>query len=383
MDKKYIHAKVREKSKYIQLNACQNNINYRFSTKLPINKENLDYVETHYEEIIELYKKHGKVDETIIKEARLQKRENNMFSIENYGWQVLKLESNILKENTYLRYEHVFRKHIISNIGDMSLSDFSPKIMKEIFANKLSYLSFSNKCIAVTILRKIFNYAISDEIFIKSNPTTSLKIRKKEYLLVKRNNKALSLNETLNFIEVLQKQKDNYLKLYFHIALLTGMRVNEILALQFSDLDMKNNCIHVDKTLANGKISTPKTKTSVREIEIIPFLKEKLQVILKDMQYGQLGLEYIFINNKGNFMNARKFANAFKSLLNRLKIETRTLYSTRHTFASIMLAYGEDLAWTSKMLGHNDIATTANHYVKYIKSNKQRGLFLYDEKNAG
>ncbi len=60
----------------------------------------------------------------------------------------------------------------------------------------------------------------------------------------------------------------------------------------------------------------------------------------------------------------------------------RKLYQTRHTFASIMLQKGEDLAWVSKkMLGHSEIATTLKFYADYIpEKDMQHAIFLMDER---
>lgn len=395
---KYIHAKVRKHSQYIQLEACMNNIRYRFSTRLPVNERNLEYVETHYKEILQEYRESHESNNTHI----------NKDSVVNYGYKVLELESLHLKESTLRRYENVFKLYIAPHFSNIAIIDCSPKRIKEVFATKLSNISYRNKGIVISVLRKIFDCAISEEVYTKANPISCIKHRKNMYIDEERN-KALSLNETMDILRYLAKDtKDiggntidfkELLQLYLSIALLTGMRVNEILALKYEDIDLDKGVIKVYKTLSNNHtLTSTKTKNATREIEILDCLKEILETTLK--KHRKKGLQgFIFakrdslgnsihhkssntfydksnVNNKLRFINPQRIAKAFKNILQILHIADRTLYSTRHTFASLMLSFGEDLLWVSNMLGHKDVATTCKSYAKYIKTDKKRGIYL-------
>ena len=182
---KYTHAKIRKNSQYIQLEACIKNIRYRFSTKLPVNEKNLEYVETHYKEILQKYRESH--------ESSNADANTNENSIVNYGYKVLELESLNLKESTLRRYENVFKLYITPYFNSIGISDCSPKRIKEIFATKLSNISYRNKGIVISVLRKIFDCAISEEFYTKANPATCIKQRKNMYIDEERN-KALSLN---------------------------------------------------------------------------------------------------------------------------------------------------------------------------------------------
>ena len=197
-----------------------------------------------------------------------------------------------------------------------------------------------------------------------------------------------------NAINIQQVNFKDLLRLYIQIALLTGMRVNEILALKYEDIDLDKGIIKVYKTLSNNHtLTSTKTHNGNREIEILDCLKEMLETTLK--KHRKKGLQgFIFAkrdsihynlatfsnksnrNNKLRFINPQKITKAFKNILQILHITDRTLYSTRHTFASLMLSFGEDLLWVSNMLGHKDVATTCKSYAKYIKTDKKRGIYL-------
>lgn len=359
--KKYKHAKIRNNSQFIQVEACINNVRYRFSTKLLATQENLDYVELNYKEIIEQYKN----------QKSIETNKDNPYLLANYGYQILELERTTCKESTYIRYHNVFKKHIVSTIGNMLINDFSPKVMKEVFATKLSHLSFANRNIAMSILKKIFNHAITDEVYIKANPMVCIKRGKNNQITHR--NKPFELHEVMQIIDYIDKDNliDNRIKLYLKIALFTGMRVNEILALKYEDIDLKRNIIHVCKTLSNGKITTTKTQSGTREVEIIEALQHTLQELKQENKIG-----YIFANHNNKFIAKQRIAKQFKEILTKLHIETRTLYSTRHTFASLSLSYGEDLLWIANMLGHKDVSTTCKSYAKYIKTDKKRATFF-------
>lgn len=365
----YKYAKIRKNSSYIQVQATLNGIRYRFSTKYIVNDKNLQYVEKNYKEIIMQYER----------DKGLQ-HQNNIDTIEEYGYRVLDLEQENCKKSTIERYRHVFKKHIVTNIGNMRLQEFSPKSMKIIFKEKFYNLSFKNKAIAICVLKKIFDYAICDEIFTKANPMQSIKNKQTAYIEPKRPNEPLKLKQVMIILRHLESRKmDNRLKMYFQIALLTGMRVNEILALKYSDINFENNTIKIYKSLSAKKISTTKTKNGTRNIKILPFLKTILQQTFNPNEIG-----FIFLNKKGNFISENTIRKHFAKILQELYIGKRTLYSTRHTFASIMIAYGEDIAWVSKMLGHKNISTTCNSYIEHIRDDKIRGMcFLeYYEKYA-
>lgn len=71
------------------------------------------------------------------------------------------------------------------------------------------------------------------------------------------------------------------------------------------------------------------------------------------------------------------FQRAFRVLLKALNLKDRKLYTTRHTFASLMLSQGEEAMWVSKTLGHKDLNTTYKTYSHYIlKQEKERAKFL-------
>ncbi|WP_154450482.1 site-specific integrase [Helicobacter pylori] len=162
------------------------------------------------------------------------------------------------------------------------------------------------------------------------------------------------------------------LKAFLAVAFFTGLRTGEQLALLWSDIDFKNKKINIDKSLnLSGVITSPKNKPSIREVDLL----EPVEKILKELKESEPA------NKKMIFLSIPKrtqeFQKAFKALLKALNLKERKLYTTRHTFASLMLSQGEEAMWVSKTLGHKDLNTTYKTYSHYIpKQEKERAKFI-------
>ncbi|MGL2673386.1 tyrosine-type recombinase/integrase [Helicobacter pylori] len=162
------------------------------------------------------------------------------------------------------------------------------------------------------------------------------------------------------------------LKAFLMVAFFTGMRTGEQLALLWEDIDFNEKKIVINKSLNElGQITTPKNKPSIREVDLL----EPVGKILKELQASEpANKKFVFISMS---KRSTMFQRAFRSLLRALNLKDRKLYTTRHTFASLMLSQGEEAMWVSKTLGHKDLNTTYKTYSHYIpKQEKERAKFL-------
>ncbi|GAA9391078.1 hypothetical protein BTM417_15270 [Helicobacter pylori] len=178
---------------------------------------------------------------------------------------------------------------------------------------------------------------------------------------------------TLNEIKtILHHAPSLRLKAFLTMAFFSGLRTGEQLALLWSDIDFTNKKININKSLnLSGAITSPKNKPSIREVDLL----EPVEKILKELKATEPA------NKKMIFLSIPKrtqeFQKAFKALLQAVNLKGRKLYTTRHTFASLMLSQGEEAMWVSKMLGHKDLNTTYSTYSHYIpKQDRERAKFL-------
>ncbi len=178
-----------------------------------------------------------------------------------------------------------------------------------------------------------------------------------------------SLEEVKSLIENAPSLR---LKAFLMVAFFTGLRTGEQLALLWEDINFNEKTITINKSLNElGQITTPKNKPSVREVDLL----EPVEKILKDLKASEPeNKKFVFISMP---KRSTMFQRAFRSLLRALNLKERKLYTTRHTFASLMLSQGEEAMWVSKTLGHKDLNTTYKTYSHYIpKQDKERAKFL-------
>jgi site-specific recombinase XerD len=165
------------------------------------------------------------------------------------------------------------------------------------------------------------------------------------------------------------------------ICLNTGMRIGEVCALTWGDVDIKQGVIHVNKTLeriyiidGDSKhteliISTPKTRNSNREI---PITKSLLKV-LKPLKAIVSDSFYVLTNDE-NPTEPRTYRNYYKQLLHRLDIPALKFHGLRHSFATRCIESQCDYKTVSVILGHANISTTLNLYVHPNLDQKKRCL---------
>ena len=182
-------------------------------------------------------------------------------------------------------------------------------------------------------------------------------------------------------IEVLsranQKRIMNYVQENFtlknlgvYICLSTGIRIGEICALTWNDIDTENGVIAVRKTIQrvyiieNGKrhtellFDTPKTKNSIRDI---PMTKDLLKMLkpLKKIMNGQ----FFILTNDAKPTEPRTYRNYYKKMMQNLNIPDLKFHGLRHSFATRCIESNCDYKTVSVILGHSNISTTLNLYV--------------------
>lgn len=209
---------------------------------------------------------------------------------------------------------------------------------------------------------------------------------------------ALTVDEEERFIKELDKGYDDY-TIVFYIAIYTGMRISEILALKREDIDFENKKIYVRKTLSHvekGRIlleNTTKTYAGMRDVPILDILYNKLIEYKIDKKRGFLFLK------KGNFIHATSFNARFQKICKNANIrvykkrakikggrKTKKIYvcnitkskvnthMLRHTFATRCIENGVNPVVLQRILGHKDIQVTLNTYTSVFNEFKENEI---------
>ena len=158
------------------------------------------------------------------------------------------------------------------------------------------------------------------------------------------------------------------------LCLYTGLRIGELLALTWEDVDMKSGLIAVNKAChdkieknATARIvELPKTPSSKR---IIPVPKQLLPVLRQLKKTGKC--ETVISSPEGKPIAIRSYQRSFSLFLKKLGIAHKGFHSLRHTFATRALECGMDVKTLSEILGHKNAAITLNRYVHSLTEHKR------------
>lgn len=175
----------------------------------------------------------------------------------------------------------------------------------------------------------------------------------------------------------------------FIFAFNTGMRLGEMLALTWNDVDLKNKTVNVNKSMsvvtdydedAEKKnkiiIDTTKTKSGSREI---PLNKAALKCVEIQQQNNKADSPFIFYSSAGTALMKRNIYRAFKNIMEKADIKTHlTIHSMRHSFATRLLEKGADIKTVSDLLGHKSIQITLDIYSHVSSNLKKNTISLLD-----
>lgn len=284
----------------------------------------------------------------------------------------------IVKNSTYMKYRNSINKHIIPNLGLFNIEDLDNDVIQKFINQKLSAEKYrlSPKSVRelVSIIKNTLTYA----------ENYGLQSKCKCELLIVRNNykpiRVLNKNEEKLLLNTLENNIDIF-KLGVLISLLTGVRIGELCALRWGDIDFKEGVMTINRTMqrvqVEGKsnkteiiITTPKTNASIRQIPIPKILIDYI-TDFKSSKY-----QYILTNNKGNFIEPRVMQYRFKKHIQTAGISDANFHALRHTYATRCIEAGVDVKVLSEILGHSSVNITLDRYVHnsidYKKDNIER-----------
>lgn len=273
-----------------------------------------------------------------------------------------------VKQRTFEHYEGIARKQLIPRLGGYELEALLPVVLQEFTAEQC-------KCYAVNTVSGIVSVLKSS---LKAAQRTGVVDR--EYTdgirLPKAREKEVSCFSAAEQkkIEkaVLMSGKDRLFGIV--LCLYTGLRIGELMALQWTDIDLQKCVLSVAKTCRdrwqNGQyirqLDTPKTASSKRKIPIPKQLISHLKAIQKRSR------SIFFISGKdGEDVSLRSYQKIFERLLHREEIQHKGFHAIRHTFATRALECGMDVKTLSEILGHQNAAITLNRYAHSLMEHKQ------------
>ena len=289
-------------------------------------------------------------------------------------WLGIWLENYIkpsVKVRTYERYALIINKHISTDIGKCEIAELSALVLQNFITKLLENgncktgngLSANSVNAVISVLQSSLQTA---HMIGVANEYTADKIKRPK--ISERPIECFSMKEQKQIEQaVLNGNKD---KLYgILLCLYSGLRIGELIALQWSDIDFVKGILTVSKSCHDGKdgliIDEPKTANSRR---LIPLPKQLLP-ILKGIK--KKSDSSFVVSSNGSFVSVRSYQRSFELLLKRLNIPHKGFHSLRHTFATRAIECGMDVKTLSEILGHKNPTVTLNRYTHSLMEHKQ------------
>ena len=309
-----------------------------------------------------------------------------------------------VESSTYLRNEQTINYHIKdSSLYNAQMVNVDFELCQSLI-NKLSE-KYSRSTISkvYVLLNMCFNYAFTKE-HISENPMMKVKMPKESSLVTKKKEaKWLSSSDVEKFVQEAERVNTREFRIkgkvgervygvnaYYAILIIyTGLRIGELMALTWEDIDFKNKTLNVNKSRAKGKIDgkttlyikDPKSESGTR---IIPLSDRAIYALQKIKEYST----ELKLNSDNNLIVANtssesNITRTVKSMLFRAGCETEKcgLHALRHTFGSLLLEKGVDLKTISYLLGHSDITVTANIYLHITREKAINSIEVLNKVN--
>ena len=222
----------------------------------------------------------------------------------------------------------------------------------------------------LTLLKSAYNYGI-DNNWLSNNPLRKVdKMPRSESKL-----QFLTESEIKDFVEII-KQFPIDKETALIVALYTGVRISELLALNWEDVDFKNKTLTINKQIYKRKLSTPKTQYSNRKIILHDIVINKLKEYKESLSviYPQ-----IFRGENGYWDRACFIENYFKKAVRLLDKPEYSFHCLRHTYASYLIANEIPIKFVQEQLGHSDVMTTMKIYGHIMPSVREKAMKIFDK----
>lgn len=282
-----------------------------------------------------------------------------------------------VKEKTWISYEGTVRLHIEPEIGGLKLAKLKPLHVQNLYAHKLSSgLSPTSVNNIHRVLRRALNCAVRWGMLTRSvcdlvdPPRPS-----------RREMRTLTTEEVRR---LLLATRGDRLEAFYVLAVCTGMRFGELLGLLWEDLDLERNALHLRRQLIRSKdegyylgdlkdsdarrIPLPEEAVNALEIHRKRQLEERMQ---RARQWKDNGL--VFCTQIGTPLDQRNlYRRHYKRLLKAAELPDIRFHDLRHTYATLMIADGNNVKTIQRILGHYTASYTLDRYSHVLKEHEDQ-----------
>lgn len=285
-------------------------------------------------------------------------------------WLSACVEQNV-KPTTYDKYKSVINVHILPYLGDYEINDLTVSVLQKFITDmsKICHQNTVNYIFAI-VKRSLKSAAASGLICSQSADFVVTPKRLKSTVT------GFTAEEQNKIERYILKERNP--KLYgILFCLYTGLRIGELLALTWNDIDIAAMTIHVEKTCYDSwegcrykkLIDKPKTEFSARTVPV----PKQLQPILRSLRARSKGA-YLISGRSVYGMQKRIYQRIFSEMLERLQIKHKGFHSLRHTFAIRAIECGIDIKTIADILGHKTPSFTLQRYAHSFMQHRQQAV---------
>ena len=273
---------------------------------------------------------------------------------------------NSKKQSTYIKYMLIYSGHLEKQFSNIELQEITDALAAEKFSVSMSD---STRKSIYCVLNQILKFASRKYSLLVPNLKNPVPESCRKPV------EALTRTEQSRLFSSLCCDTDLF-KTAILLCLYTGLRLGEVCALKWTDIDLENGMIRVSSTVQRIYAEGQKTKTSLletppksefsrREIPLSPVMADRIQEF-KDQE------TYVFGGRKP--VEPRTMQNHFKRITREAGIPDKNFHILRHTFATNCIEGGTDVKSLSEILGHSDVQITLNRYVHPSMDTKRKHM---------
>lgn len=284
-----------------------------------------------------------------------------------------------VKQQTFVRYDCAYKNYLqndefsqrkIKKITARDVQEFINRLKRQKSRKTKMNLSANTINILITVLQSAFTYAVDFDL-LKDNPCSKIKRVTNK---AERKVEAFTVQEQME-IEKYIKSLNNPEYYGIILCLYTGLRIGELVALEWDDIDFEKGIMSINKTIYTTKnedgdwyfeTSIPKTRTSKRQIPLPSYILDEL----KELKQTSKSKNIVSMND-GSFLKPKQLRERFMRLLKKIKVSRLNFHALRHTFATRPLESGMDVRTLADIMGHANSSITLNIYAHSMTDHKK------------
>ena len=276
-----------------------------------------------------------------------------------------------IRETTWENNQQVMDRHF-GMLNDLKISLITTTTVEKFIAYlQGTKLKLNTMRRIINVLNQIMAYAVRHKM-IDSNPVRDAE-RPRKTIDDEGDNQIIKVLAPDQIKAMLNATEDPKYQTLFLTAVMTGARQGELLGLKWSEVDFDKKQIHINRTFNHGRFFLPKTKQSRRSIDLAP-------IVVKELRKWKLAsplneLDLVFPNDKGKPMTCNGYIHRpFLKALNAAGCPRIRFHDLRHTYASLLIAQGENIKYIQTQLGHATSMMTLNVCSHLMKAENQEAV---------